>query len=73
MQANDAPDGGILGHCLGGSVAEAALWLSTNADTIKGNVLLELMSRFHINVLDAVEASKRAHALRYAGRAVHAS
>ncbi|OHV26224.1 hypothetical protein EOS93_10155 [Rhizobium sp. RMa-01] len=47
-------------------VSEAALWLSRNADTIKGNPLLELMSRFHLSVLDAAEASRRAHRLRYA-------
>ncbi|MGR9311380.1 hypothetical protein ACU8MX_18360 [Rhizobium leguminosarum] len=72
-QANAALKEGILGHSLGSSVAEAALWLSLNADTIKGNPLLEVMARFHISVLDAVEASNHAHALRYAGRAVPAS
>ncbi|ANK84449.1 MULTISPECIES: hypothetical protein [unclassified Rhizobium] len=54
-------------------VSEAALWLCSNADTIKGNPLLELMARFHFSVLDAVEASKRAHALRFAGKAAPAS
>lgn len=54
-------------------IASAALWLSTNFDAIQGNPLLELMARFHISVLDAVEASKRAHALRYAGQTVPAS
>lgn len=46
-------------------VAEAALWLYSNCDTVKGNPVLELMHRFSINVHDAVAASKSAHALRY--------
>jgi hypothetical protein len=47
-------------------VTEAALWLRDNADKIRGNPLLELMSRFELSVLDAVAASKAAHALKYA-------
>ncbi len=47
-------------------VAEAALWMSLNADSIRGNHLLEIMARFGLSVLDATEASKRGHALRYA-------
>ncbi|MGO7364616.1 hypothetical protein [Rhizobium leguminosarum] len=50
------------------AIGEAALWLYDNRDIVKGNPLLELMARFSINVLDAVEASKRAHALQF-GRA----
>lgn len=46
-------------------VAEAALWMSLNADSIRGNHLLEIMARFGLSVLDATEASKRGHALRY--------
>ncbi len=46
-------------------VAEAALWLCSNYDAVRGNRLLELMERFSISVLDAVAASKLAHSLRY--------
>jgi hypothetical protein len=46
-------------------VNEAALWMSQNADSIRGNHLLEIMARFGLSVLDATEASKRGHALRY--------
>ncbi len=48
-------------------IAEAALWMSLHADTIKGNHLLEIMARFGLSVLDATTASKRGHALRYGG------
>ncbi|MGR9427725.1 hypothetical protein [Rhizobium leguminosarum] len=54
-------------------IAAAALWLSANFDAIRGNVLLELMARYHISVLDAVDASRRAHRIRYAGQTVPAS
>lgn len=63
----------LSGDLSNSRVDEAALWLSANYDAVAGNRLLELMARFHISVLDAVEASKRAHALRYAGQAVPAS
>lgn len=63
----------FLNSSVSPEIAAAALWLSTNFDAIRGNVLLELMARYRISVLDAVEASKRAHALRYAGQAVAAS
>lgn len=46
-------------------IGAAALWLSEHADQVIGNPLLELMSRFELSVLDAVAASKRAHALRF--------
>lgn len=52
---------------------EAALWLSANYDAVAGNRLLELMARFELSVHEAVAASKRAHALRYAGQAAPAS
>lgn len=63
----------FLNSSVSPEIAVAAVWLSANADTIKGNVLLELMSRYRLNVLDAVAASRLAHSLRYAGQAVPAS
>jgi hypothetical protein len=51
-------------------LTDAALWLYSNSDTIKGNPLLELMARFSISGLDAVAASRRAHALRFPGGVV---
>lgn len=47
------------------AVDEAALWLAANYDAVAGNPLLELMARFSISILEAVAASKQAHALRY--------
>jgi hypothetical protein len=67
-RANSASAHAILGHSLGGNeiaIGAAALWLDVNRDSVKGNPLLELMSRFELSVLDAVAASKVAHALRY--------
>jgi len=44
-------------------IAEAASWLSKNGEHIRGNPLL--LARFQLSILDAVVASKTAHALRY--------
>lgn len=48
-------------------LTQTALWLAANVETLRGNPLLELMARFKLSIHDAVDASKRAHALRFAG------
>jgi len=57
----------FLNSGVSSKVDEAALWLVANYDEVQGNPLLALMAHFSISVLDAVAASKRAHALRYGG------
>lgn len=56
-----------VNSCVSPKIDEASVWLAANYDAIEGNRLLTLMSKFELSVLDAVHASKRAHALHFAG------
>ena len=67
MVENQSLTGEIPTEKLPDRVQEAALWFCSNSDKITGNPLLELMARFSLSIRDAVDASKRAHALLYNG------
>lgn len=47
------------------SIQLAALWLHSNRSAISEPIIPALRSRFHLSILDAIEATKQAHALAY--------
>lgn len=49
-------------------VDEASRWLVLNRATIVGAVIPALKEKFGLNNIDAIEATKRAHALQYGER-----
>ncbi|MDR6664285.1 hypothetical protein [Rhizobium sp. 1399] len=53
----------------GDLVEQAARWLALNRDSVVGPVIPFLKSKFGLKNLGAIEATKRAHALRYGGHA----
>ncbi len=50
-------------------IEAAGRWLFLNRDTVTGPVIPSLRSRFRLTNLQAIEASKLAHALEYPGAA----
>jgi len=46
-------------------VREAAIWLHLTRNSVSGNVIIALRRRFDLTVIEAVAASKLAHALDY--------
>lgn len=49
------------------SVHLAALWLHQNRDNLTRPVIPTLRERFGLTILEAIDASKRAHSLAYQG------
>ncbi|WP_139317507.1 hypothetical protein [Rhizobium oryziradicis] len=49
------------------AVQVAAMWISTHEDDIRGPRIPFIRSKFGLNILEAVEASRLAHKLRFAG------
>lgn len=49
------------------AVHVAAMWISTHEDDIRGPRIPFIRSKFGLDILEAVEASRLAHKLRFAG------
>ncbi|WP_157628144.1 hypothetical protein [Ensifer sp. BR816] len=61
-------DPAFLGYNLGeqeGTVKVAAMWLAAQGADIKGPIIPLLRTRFGFTILEAIEASKLAHQLKY--------
>jgi hypothetical protein len=61
----------LFGHNLGkeGRIAEAARWLKLNRSEVVGAAIPFLKVKFGLSNLEAIEATKRAHALTFPGSA----
>ncbi|MFB9947353.1 hypothetical protein ACFFP0_00765 [Rhizobium puerariae] len=67
VNAHSASNGPFLGHSLG-KVEQAGRWLFLNREAVSGPLIPYLRCRFDLTNLEAIEASKLAHAFEYGGR-----
>lgn len=63
MKVTDAENA----SCASTPVRVAAMWISTHEDDIRGPRIPFIRSKFGLDILEAVEASRLAHKLRFAG------